>query len=83
MIKKIYFFIFIICTIYVFDGFTNSYIILKNNYESRMINNAGYCNNQAYGFVRKVINKFPHIKKKMIVKNYADNASPIGYFYDL
>jgi hypothetical protein len=48
-----------------------------------MVNNAGYCNSQGYGFVREVINKFPHIKKKMIVKNYADHASPIGYFYDL
>jgi len=83
MIKKIYFFIFLICTTYIFDGFTNSYIILNNNYESRMVKNAGYCNSQGYGFVKKVIYKFPDVKKKMAMKNYANNASARGYFYDL
>ena len=48
-----------------------------------MVNNAGYCNDQAYGFVKDVINKFPQVKKKMVVKNYADSPAPIGYFYDL
>ena len=41
-----------------FDFFLNTYIILKNNAHSRLIDNYGYCNPQAYGFIKDVYNKY-------------------------
>ena len=36
----------------------NIYVILKNDYNSRMEKNAGYCDNQGYGFLKYIYQKY-------------------------
>ena len=55
-----------------FDFFLNTLIILKNNAHSRLIDNYGYCNPQAYGFIKYVYSKYNlnkyNIKTNNIIK---------------
>lgn len=81
IINLAYIFI-IIFVIKIFDGFLNSYMILNNNYEERMIFSSGTCDKQGYGFVKNILKKF-NIKKNIEVENYNDQASSAAYFYNL
>ena len=82
MNKKIYTFIFAVFIMYVFDAFTNTYIVLREFYENRMVKNAGFCNAQGYGFIKKIISQFPEVSPNVAVKNYLDFPSASGYFFD-
>jgi hypothetical protein len=82
--KNFYYIIFFILTIYIYDGFTNIYIILKNNYESRIVKNAGYCDRQAYGFIKFINDKYQKsINANIKVVSYANWPTAEGYFYDV
>lgn len=74
--------IFFITVILIFDGFTNTYIVLRENYEERMIKYAGFCNNQGYGFYKNVIKNFSDSEDAINVINFNDFPSPSGYFYN-
>ena len=54
LINKFYLVILIIFIFYLFGAFESTYIILKNNYESRLLKSTGYCEKQGYGFIKKI-----------------------------
>ena len=69
-------------TLHQFQFFTNFFIILKNDYTSRMIKYSGYCENEGYGYFSYIKNEFK-IKDNIKIKNF-NNQPPIdGYFYDI
>ncbi len=74
--------IFFLLVIVIFDGFTNTYIVIRENYEKRMLNLAGFCNNQGYGFYKKIIEKFSSNSPNIDVINYNDYPTPKGYFFN-
>ena len=53
-----------------FDFFLNTYIILKNNAHTRLIDNYGYCNPQAYGFIKDVYNKYNLHKYRWVCREH-------------
>ena len=82
-LKNFYFLISLIFIVQFYDGFLNIYIILKNNYEERMVRHGGYCEKQAYGFIRHINEKHKKIVKLNIpVINFLDFPTAAGYFYD-
>lgn len=78
--NKLFYFCILLFIIQINNGFTNIYIILKNNYENRMVKNAGYCEKQGYGFVKSIYDKY---KRNVQVENFEDYASSGAYFYSL
>lgn len=62
--------------------FENSYIILKNNIELRLVKNYGYCEKQGYGFINEVKKKFL-LTKIASVKNYNNNFPSSNWFLDV
>ena len=54
VVKKFYLTILLIFIFYIFSAFENTYVILKNNYESRVLKYSGYCEKQGYGFIKKI-----------------------------
>ena len=65
--NKLFYFCILLFIIQINNGFTNIYIILKNNYENRMVKNAGYCEKQGYGFVKSIYDKY---KRNVQVENF-------------
>lgn len=81
--KKLYFFIFFIFVVQYYDGFLNIYILLRNNYEERMVKHGGFCEKQAYGFIKYINHKYKKIVELNIpVINFLDFPPATGYFYD-
>ena len=80
--KNILFIIIIILTFAIFDTFTNTYIVLRENYETRMYKKAGNCGAQGYGFYKKILNKFNLEDKNIRALNFRDFPSPSGYFFN-
>ena len=56
--KNILFIIFIILIFSIYDTFTNTYVVIRENYEVRMIKNAGDCRAHGYGFHKKILIKY-------------------------
>jgi hypothetical protein len=54
------------------DFFKSFYIVSKNNLESRMLDNYGYCNNEGLGFLKSIIYKFKLDKKSINIQNFGD-----------
>jgi hypothetical protein len=73
-------FIILIATFFINNAFVNSYIIIKNNYETRMLKYGGYCEPEGYGFIKFVYKKY-NVKFNLDIKNYNDTPSLKGYFY--
>ena len=80
--NKLSFLIFFIFILYVFNAFTNSYIVLRENYQIRLIKGSGNCDKSGYGFYKKILHKFKNIDQNISVKNFNNFPSPEGYFYD-
>ena len=80
--NKLSFLIFFIFILYVFNAFTNSYIVLRENYQIRLIKGSGDCDKSGYGFYKKILHKFKNIDQNISVKNFNNFPSPEGYFYD-
>ena len=73
--KKYYYVVFFIFILSVYDAFTNSYILLRNNYQNRMLQYGGYCDKQAYGFIKFINDKYTNyynikIKKGSLIQIY-------------
>jgi hypothetical protein len=84
LIKKNYYYvIFFIFILFVYDAFTNSYILLRNNYQNRMLQYAGYCDKQAYGFIKFTNDKYKKlINLNINVLSFANYATAEAYFFD-
>ena len=80
--NKLSFLIFFIFILYVFNAFTNSYIVSRENYQIRLIKGAGDCDKSGYGFYKKILHKFKNIDQNISVKNFNNFPSPGGYFYE-
>ena len=79
-LNQIYLYIFVILlfTIIINNFFLNTFILIKNNYEKRMINVYGYCDKQGYGFlsdVKKIIN----IEEGVLIKNSSTDFPYSGW----
>ena len=69
-LKKNFFFITItILNLYIFNLFLNIFIISKNDYETRLINNGGYCEKGGYGFIKFVKEKYT-ISNNIRIENF-------------
>lgn len=66
---------------FVFDAFTNSYIVLREIYEERITKGAGDCDKSGYGFYKKISKKYKSINENISVENFNNFPSPQGYFY--
>jgi hypothetical protein len=87
-LKKNFFFITItILNLYIFNLFLNIFIISKNDYETRLINNGGYCEKGGYGFIKFVKEKYT-ISNNIRIENfnnfpaYESLFHKIGHSYD-
>lgn len=78
----IYLVLFLILIFSIFNTFENTYIVLRNSHDSRLLKNSGDCEKQGYGFIKKVFDKFPNINPNLEVHNFSGFPSAIGYFYD-
>lgn len=79
--KKVSYLIFFILVLFVYDTFTNTYIIFRENYSERMIKNAGFCNAQGYGFFKFINDNYSNKNSNIIAKNFNDMPHPSGYFF--
>lgn len=63
--------------------FLDAYIVLKSNYETRMIKVYGDCENESYGFIKRNIKKFQNnFNFKILNPNYSfNNSSWFGYLH--
>tara|TARA_Y100000389_G_C17414256_1_gene492748 strand:- start:53 stop:448 length:396 start_codon:yes stop_codon:yes gene_type:complete len=65
-----------------FNFFLNTYLILKNDFNKRMILNHGYCEKEGYGFVKDALNKYNFRKNIRVLNSQNSNYPNIeGYFY--
>ena len=80
--NRLSFIIFFIFVLYVFDAFTNSYVVLRENYENRLIKGAGNCDKSGYGFYKKILNKFENVNENIRVEIFNNYPSPAGYFFE-
>ena len=80
--KNILYIIIIILIFTIYDTFTNTYIVVRENYDTRMIKHAGYCRAQGYCFYQTILNKYYLKDKNIISINFKDFPSPEGYFFN-
>ena len=80
--KSLYIVIFIVFICFVFDAFTNTYIVLRENYEARMLKGNGDCSKVGYGFHKKILNKYDEIDENIQVINFNNFPSSLGYVFD-
>lgn len=73
---------YFVMVIFIYDGFLNTLIVLRQNYETRMITNAGNCNAQGYGFYKNIITNYAKNSNNIHSFNGNDLPKPEGYFFD-
>ena len=61
-------FIIIFFLLLFFKFFENTYFIFKNDYNSRLIQNYGFCEKSSYGFIKYIEKKYK-IKKNLTIIN--------------
>jgi hypothetical protein len=66
----------------IFKTFYNLYVIQRNDYETRLTNNYGYCDKQGYGFVRSTISKNSIKDNIRIINNFNSLAAIDSLFYN-
>ena len=72
--KYVYFlatFLFIL----FFKYFENSYIILKNNHQFRLVNEYGFCGQTSYGFIKYIDKKYNFQKNIKIINDEINPSS--------
>lgn len=81
-IKHLFAIVVLIFLANYFNFFLNSYLIIKNDFNKRMILNHGYCDKEGYGYVKDTLRKYK-ITQNIKVINKLDNYYPNieGYFY--
>ena len=72
----------VIKNVNIFDVFLNSYIILNNNYQQRMLKYGGFCDYHGYGFVKYIVEKYK-LDFNIVTKNSKDYPPVEGYFYNI
>jgi len=83
-IKNIYILGIFILILSFYKTPLNFYVILKNDYNSRIVKSAGYCDNQGYGFLKYIYQKYEMIyPHNYDVINYNNSASANSYFYNI
>ena len=80
--NNIYYLFLLIFCFTIYDVFLNSYIILKSNYQQRMLKYGGFCEYHGYGFVKRIVEKYD-LNFNIIVKNANDYPPVEGYFYSI
>jgi len=58
----------------------NLYSILNWNYEKRMEQNYGFCNNESWGFYNLVINKFNLVDNEIFILNDENHVTLENFF---
>ena len=85
----IFFFIYFIFFLFIgviYDLFLNTYIILRKNYNDRMVFYGGYCDKQGFGFTKYIYEKYA--KSISVNLDATTVAAPVqyapaqAYFYD-
>ena len=71
----------LIFVINLFNGFENTYKIIKRSYESRMQTTHGYCENDSYGFYSEMVEKFKINNYIVSQENYEGYPLFRGFFY--
>ena len=80
--KNFYLIIFFVFIIQFYEGFLNTYILIKKSYEERMIEHGGFCEKQGYGFTKFINHKYKNLTDLNIpVINFLDFPTAEGYFY--
>ena len=79
--KNFAIFVLLIFIMTIFNSFLNTYIILKRNYETRLISSSGDCSKTGYGFIKKIVDKFPEINGNLNGYNFDDYPLATGYFW--
>ena len=63
--------------------FLNSYTLLKNDYDKRMIFNHGNCEKEGYGFAKFILNKYEFVNNIDSINGNPSTYPGIGgLFYD-
>ena len=75
----IYILIIIFLSIH-FKFFQNTYIILKDDYNKRLISNYGYCEKNSYGFIKYIESKY-NLKKNIKIINDENYPISDGFIY--
>ena len=81
--SKIQNFVYIIVLVFLllyFKFFENTYIVLKSNYEDRLISNYGYCERNSYGFIKYIEKKYK-LKKNIKIVNDEVFPRSEGFIY--
>ena len=74
--KSFFIFFVVILMFYSFNNiFLNTFIIFKNNFDTRMIKKYGYCNNQGYGFIKSIYKKYKFDEEILIINYNRDIPS--------
>ena len=85
-IIKLKYLIILIIFLSLNNFFLNSYIILKNKYQSRMIHYGGYCEKQGYGFTKYINEKYSSTInaniKSITVLRVIQFPPPHGHFFN-
>ncbi len=73
--NKIYIYFTVLFLIIIFFKFFESaYIVIINNYDSRLIKNYGYCEKSSYGFIKYIKKKY-NLKKNIKIVNEETHPS--------
>jgi hypothetical protein len=79
--NKIFYFLLILFTLVIHNTFLNTYIIYKNNYETRVLKYGGFCEPQGYGFIKFIRSKYK-INYNFVILNFKDFSPIDGYFHN-
>lgn len=77
-LKNFYLFAAIVIVLHINNFFLDTYIILKSNVEKRLTKVYGYCENESFGFINKILNSSNskyNIKYNIKVLHENDNFS--------
>lgn len=78
--KVILILILILFILAFFRTFHNVYVIYKNDYQTRLTKNYGFCDKQGYGFVRTIIEK-NNIRDNIRIINYSNSFASINSLF--
>ena len=73
-------FIIIFFLLLFFKFFENTYFIFKNDYNSRLIQNYGFCEKNSYGFIKYIEKKYKPKKNLTIVNDEIHPSSDMFIF---
>ena len=69
MKTKYVYFLATFLLILFFKYFENSYIVLKSNYQLRLVNEYGFCGQTSYGFIKYIDEKYKFQKNIKIIND--------------